>query len=110
MNPLPLDDDARFDARLRAAFAQDPAPADGDGFAARLLQALPAQQRRSPRAASNPWPARLAIGMAMGLGAAWLAVLPGQGLTPLEQGLASSCLVALLLWWSMPQSRGSLWH
>lgn len=110
MTPLPLDDDARFDAQLRSAFAQDPAPPDAEGFTARLLQGLPAQERRSARATSNPWPARLAIGMAMGLGAALLAVLPAQGLAPLEQGLASSCLVALLLWWSLPQSRGSLWH
>lgn len=108
MNLPPSDDDARFDARLRSAFALDPLPADGDAFAARLLAHLP-RQRPAPTA-SEPWPARLAIGMAMGLGAALLAVLPSQGLAPLEQGMASVCVLALLLWWSLPQSRGSLWH
>lgn len=108
MNPPPIGDDAQFEARLRKAFASDPEPGDGDAFAARLLSRLPRQ--RPAQTASEPWPARLAAGMAMGLGAALLAVLPSQQLAPLEQGLASACVLALLLWWSLPQSRGSLWH
>ena len=105
---MPLDDDARFDAQLRQAFALDPQPANGEAFAARLMDTLPRQRRPAP--VGSPWPARLAIGMAMGLGSALLAALPTQGLSGLEQSLATACLLIMLLWWSLPQSRGSLWH
>jgi hypothetical protein len=102
-----------FDTWLRTALQADGEPTDS-GFAARLMAALPPQ---SPAPAPAParrgsarW-RRHAQSLCLGAAAVALALVlePSAGLGALDQALASSCLLALLVWWSLPQGRGSGW-
>lgn len=99
-----------FDDWLKAALQQEPEPSDA-GFALRVMANLPAQQR--PRRAARPrfTPAMRAAELAaISIVAAVLSLLPSQNLAALDATMATVSLLALLLWWSLPQSRGSGWR
>ena len=98
----------KHDDHWRAPLRDDatPEPAD-EGFTLRVMAALTV---RRPRQRTDPWPARAAELLAMGSACAALAMLALQGPGGMEQGVAVGALLALLLWWSLPQSRGSQWR
>ncbi|MBP8144639.1 hypothetical protein [Pseudorhodoferax sp.] len=99
-----MKDDSDWCALLRD---DGPEPADA-GFSLRVMAALTLRRRRPPR--SDPAPARAAELLAMGSSCAALALLMLQGPGGVEQLAAGAVLLGLLLWWSLPQSRGSQWR
>lgn len=109
--------DDRFERWLEEQYRQEPEPVD-DGFTARVMAALPVQVACAPTgmAARAERKGRLrALAQAGEVGAmacAGLALfaLSGSGLSGGEALLAVSSLLGLLLWWSLPQSGGSLWR
>jgi hypothetical protein len=99
----------QFDDWLKAALQQEPEPLDA-GFSARVMTQLPAH---APRRAARPrfsQAMRAAELAAISLVAMVLSLVPLQNLAALDATLASVSLLALLLWWSLPQSRGSGWR
>ncbi len=100
-----------FDTWLRNALQTEPEPSDA-GFAARLMAALPPQNPAPApaRRGSARW-RRHAHSLCLGAAAVALSLVlePSTDLKALEQALASSCLLGLLVWWSLPQGRGSGW-
>jgi hypothetical protein len=106
----PTDQDTRFDAWLREALTDAPAPND-DGFTLRVMAALPPRSRAAADVSLRPW-GRQAAALAMsaaGIGLGALSLFAG-GLPPAEWGLAAASLLGLMLWWSLPQSAGSGWR
>lgn len=101
------DDDERLDAMLRDHWAADEEPADG-GFSLRVMAALPAQPAPGRQRRAR-W-LRLAHWLAMSLAAFGTAALTGGWGGPLDlpHALAALALVALLIFWSVPNrwSRG----
>lgn len=99
-----------FDDWLKAALQQEPEPLDA-GFSAHVVAQLPAQPQRRRAARPRFSPAmRAAETAAVSLAALVLSLLPLQKLAALDATFASVSLLALLLWWSLPQSRGSGWR
>ncbi len=96
-----------FDTQLQRQLQARPEPPD-DGFNLRVMAALPRQ--RSRRQVRLRRALRAAASSAMVLAALALAALPQLGLPSIEQALATAALLALLLWWSLPQSPGSVWR
>lgn len=92
------DDD--LDTLLRADAGHTPADA---GFSQRLLARLP--PRRRPPATSR-LPARAAQLCALSTAALGALLLPAGP----EAWLPGVCLLGLVLWWSLPQSRGGLFR
>jgi len=100
-----------FDTWLRTALQAETEPTDAD-FAARLMAALPPQMPvPAPARLSGARWRRHAQSLCLGAAAVALALVlePSADLKLLDQALASSCLLALLVWWSLPQGRGSGW-
>ncbi len=128
----------RFEQWLRAQYEREPEPVD-DGFTLRVMAALPPQpaavsktgealRYRSP---NGGWSKVNRVGWgrawregqrrrrllaqsgevaAMACAGLALSALSVSGLADAEVLLASACLLGLLLWWSLPQSTGSLWR
>ena len=90
--------DEELDALLRADAAL---VVPDDGFSSRLLRRLPRRHRRL-----NPLPARAAQLLAISLAVLALGGLPAGS----EAVLPALSLLALLLWWSLPQSGGALYR
>ncbi len=91
-------DDHDLDALLRADAAQG---VPDDGFSRAVLRRLPRRHRRR-----NALPARAAQLLAISLAVLALGGLPEGG----ESLLPALSLLALLLWWSLPQSGGALYR
>lgn len=118
MNPH---DDA-FERWLRTQLQAEPEPAD-DGFAARVLAALPPQipPPRPVRRGSTQAAARAAALWALAVVMALLGLLAAQSAAQSateaaavaeagEQALAGLALLALLVGWSLPQWRLNPWR
>jgi hypothetical protein len=100
----------RFDEWLGVALRDQPEPEDA-GFSLRVMAALPAQRTRRLPARTGFTPAmRAAEIAAISTAALALGYLPLQGMGGLDALAAACSLLALLLWWSLPQSRGSGWR
>jgi|GEM_PF-5331586 len=105
--------DEELDALLRLDAAAG--PGDGD-FTQRLMQRLPAQRRRvAGRRSRLPWRAvqLAALSTALfgfcllwpGVADAWLRAQSGS-----EPALGGAVLLALAVWWSLPQARSNPWR
>lgn len=99
-----MTDDA-WERALAAYLQGGDEPADA-GFSQRVMAKLPPQQR--PASANGP--AHAAGVVAIGVACGALALVPLTEAAALEQWTSVVVLLALLLWWSLPQSRGGVWR
>ncbi len=101
----------RFDEWLREALQAQPPEHEDAAFQLRVMSALPAQEARRMPARPRFTPAMRAAELAaISVAALLLSLLPLQGLGEAEAIVAGFSLLAMLLWWSLPQSRGSGWR